>query len=79
MLLVSRWYINVMSGTNLARPMARRGMIKQGNETELRNVTKEPAQRDAEPQEHGGFRLHKKALPRKKARSESVNRADHRG
>lgn len=35
-------------------------MIKQGNETELRNVTKEPAQRDSDAQEHEGFRLHKK-------------------
>jgi len=75
MLLVSRWYINVMSGTNLTRPTARRRMIKQGNETELRNVTKEPAQRDSDAQEHEGFRLHKKkSLPSQKARSESVNK-----
>lgn len=40
-------------------------MIKQGNETELRNVTKEPAQRDSDAQEHEGFRLHKKKISAK--------------
>lgn len=80
MLLVSRWYINVMSGTNLARPTERMRMIKQGNKTKPRNVTKELAQRDSDPQYHSGFRPKPKALPRgKKARGESVNRADHGG
>lgn len=60
MLLVSRWYINVMSRTNLAWPMARGRMIKQGNETEQRNVTKESAQRDSDPQQHKGFRPQEK-------------------
>jgi len=68
MILVSRWYINVMSGTNLARPTARRRMIKQGNETETRNVTKESAQRESYSQQHTGFRPQEKGLPRKKGK-----------
>lgn len=68
MLLASRWYINVMSGTNLARPKARKRMIKQGNKTELRNVTKESAQRNSDPQQDRDFRPQQKALPREKSK-----------
>lgn len=42
-----------MSGTNLARPTARRRMIKQGNETEPRHVTRVSTEGLGSPAEQG--------------------------